>query len=81
MLNFILKYGFRIALLLIVLGIPVYFVIHFKERVAIIGEFMQFLKERKMLWMTPIILVFLLLTILVVVAEKSVILPYIYALF
>ncbi len=67
--------------MLILLAIPIYFVIYFKDRVAIIGEFLQFLKERKMLWMMPIIIVFLLLSIFIVVAEKSVVLPFIYTLF
>ncbi len=81
MIEFLLTYGWRILLLLILVGIPVYFMLHFKDRVAIIGEFMQFLKERKLLWMTPIILVFLLLSVLIIVAQKSVVLPFIYALF
>ena len=81
MFNFIAQYWWRILLLVIIIGIPVYFVLHFKDRVAIIGEFLQFLKERKLLWMTPIIIVFLLLSVLIIVAEKSVILPFIYALF
>lgn len=67
--------------MLILLAIPIYFVIYFKDRVAIIGEFLQFLKERKMLWMMPIIIVFLLLSIFILVAEKSVVLPFIYTLF
>ena len=81
MIDFLLKYGWRILILLVVLGIPIYFIIYFKERIAIIGEFLQFLKERKLLWMTPIIIVFLLLSVLIIVAEKSVVLPFIYALF
>ncbi len=81
MLDFILNNWWRVVLLFILVGIPVFFAIFFKERIAIIGEFLQFLKERKLLWMTPIIIVFLLLSILIIVAEKSVILPFIYALF
>ena len=81
MIDFLLKYGWRILLVIIIVGIPVYFVIRFKDRVAIIGEFFQFLKERKMLWMTPIIVVFILLAVLIVVAQQNAILPFIYALF
>ncbi|MCX7765453.1 MAG: DUF5989 family protein [Candidatus Sumerlaeia bacterium] len=81
MVDFLLTYWWRILIVLILLAIPIYFVIYFKDRVAIIGEFLQFLKERKMLWMMPIIIVFLLLSIFIIVAEKSVVLPFIYTLF
>lgn len=81
MIDFLSTYWWRILLVLILLAIPIYFVIYFKDRVAIIGEFLQFLKERKMLWMMPIIIVFLLLSIFILVAEKSVVLPFIYTLF
>ncbi|GAB4312319.1 MAG: hypothetical protein Kow0059_02770 [Candidatus Sumerlaeia bacterium] len=69
---------------LILLGLMIaacVFVYKFKERFAILGEFVLFLKERKLWWMTPIILVFLLLSVLIIATEKSAILAFTYAIF
>jgi hypothetical protein len=40
-----------------------------------------FMRERKKFWMAPIILVLLLLATLIVLAEGSVVAPFIYTLF
>jgi hypothetical protein len=45
------------------------------------GELWQFLKVRKKFWMLPIILVMVLLGGLLVLAQGSVIAPFIYTLF
>ena len=46
-----------------------------------IGELWQFLKVRKKFWMLPIIIVMVLLDGLLVLAQGSVIAPFIYTLF
>lgn len=49
--------------------------------VELIQDFWFFLRERKAWWLTPIVLVLLVLTILIVVSEKAAVLPFIYTLF
>ena len=51
------------------------------DKLAIFKEFFLFLKERKLWWMTPIILVFLLMGFLIVFTEGSAVAPFIYTLF
>ncbi len=45
------------------------------------AEFFQFLKERKIWWLAPIITVLLLLGLLLWLAESSAVAPFIYTLF
>jgi uncharacterized membrane protein YjdF len=47
----------------------------------IIKEFWQFLRSRKKLWLAPIIVVMLVLGGLMVIAQSSVLAPFIYTLF
>lgn len=47
----------------------------------VIGELFVFLKQRKKLWLAPIVLVMLILGGLLVIAEGSVVAPFIYTLF
>ena len=47
----------------------------------IIKEFWQFLRSRKKLWLAPIIVVMLILGGLMVIAQSSVLAPFIYTLF
>jgi hypothetical protein len=54
---------------------------YLRKRVAIIGEFLSFLIERKLWWMTPIIIVFLMLIALVWLSQGAAVAPFIYALF
>ncbi|HPG57149.1 MAG TPA: DUF5989 family protein [Candidatus Wallbacteria bacterium] len=44
-------------------------------------ELWEFAKERKKLWLIPIILLLLLLGVLIIFTEGSVIAPFIYTLF
>jgi len=48
---------------------------------AILKELWQFMRARKKLWLAPIIFIMLLLGMLVVLAEGSVVAPFIYTLF
>ncbi len=49
--------------------------------VEFLKDFWAFLKERKLWWMTPIVVVLLSLGILLFLAEGSAIAPFIYTLF
>ena len=44
-------------------------------------EFWAFVRERKKLWLLPIVLVMLALGVLLLVAQSSAISPFLYALF
>ena len=48
---------------------------------AVLKEFWDFLKVRKKWWLTPIIVIFLLLGALILLTESSAIAPFIYTLF
>ena len=50
------------------------------SRIGIIKEFMDFLKVRKKLWLTPIVVVLVLLGALILFTSSSVA-PFIYTLF
>jgi len=51
------------------------------NKIAIVREFWGFLISRKKWWLTPIIIALLFLSGLIVLAEGSVLAPFIYALF
>jgi len=51
------------------------------SRLSIIKELWDFLKHNKKYWLIPIIVVLVLLGVLLVLAEKSAIAPFIYTLF
>jgi hypothetical protein len=48
------------------------------SKIAIIREFLEFLKVRKKWWLTPIVVMLLLLGALIVLTEGSAIAPFIY---
>ena len=50
-------------------------------KAAVLRELWEFLKYRKKYWLVPIIFMLVLLGLLIVVAEKSVVAPFIYTLF
>ena len=51
------------------------------SKIAIIREFLEFIKVRKKWWLTPIVVMLLLLGALIVLTEGSAIAPFIYTLF
>ena len=51
------------------------------SKIAIIRECLEFLKVRKKWWLTPIVVMLLLLGALIVLTEGSAIAPFIYTLF
>ena len=50
-------------------------------KLAIVKEFWDFLKVRKKWWITPIVVVLILLGALIVLTESSAVAPFIYTLF
>ena len=48
---------------------------------SLLKEFLYFLAHRKLLWMTPIFIILLLLSIFIFLTEGSAVLPFIYAVF
>lgn len=51
------------------------------SKLAILSEFWDFLKHRKKWWLIPIIIFLALFGALIILAEGSVIAPFIYTLF
>ncbi|MDA0874628.1 MAG: DUF5989 family protein [Bacteroidetes bacterium] len=50
-------------------------------KLQLLGEFWQFLKVRKKFWLAPILVILLLLSLVIVLAQGSALAPFIYALF
>jgi hypothetical protein len=48
---------------------------------SLIREFLLFLKEEKIWWLIPLVVILLLLGALLIFAEKSVLAPFLYPLF
>jgi len=51
------------------------------ENKGLIGELWSFSKERKAWWLTPIIIMLVLIGILIIFGQSSAVSPFIYALF
>jgi hypothetical protein len=51
------------------------------NRVAVIREFFEFLRERKKWWIAPILVFLVLFGVLVIFASSSTLAPFIYSLF
>jgi hypothetical protein len=51
------------------------------SKLAILKEFSEFLKVRKKWWLTPLVILLILLGVLLVLTEGSVLAPFIYALY
>lgn len=51
------------------------------NRISIIKEFIEFLRERKKWWIAPIVMFLLLLGALLIFAKGSALAPFIYSLF
>jgi hypothetical protein len=51
------------------------------DRVNIFAEFVEFLWERKLWWMIPMVVVLVLCGALLILAQSSAIAPFIYTLF
>lgn len=51
------------------------------KRVALLAEFWTFLRVRKKWWLTPIVLMLVLLGALILVTQGSAVAPFIYTIF
>lgn len=51
------------------------------NQLALIREFVGFLKERKKFWLIPLAVIFIAVGLLLVAAQGSVVAPFIYTLF
>jgi heme/copper-type cytochrome/quinol oxidase subunit 2 len=74
------KILFSIAVL-VVLGAIVWGVIKLRDRFEILREFLQFLGERKLWWLAPILIVFALAGLFVAATSSSAVSAFIYTLF
>ena len=53
----------------------------FDSKLAILAEFLDFLKTRKKWWLGPIVFIMLLMSMLIILTEGSAVAPFIYTLF
>ena len=53
----------------------------FKNRLATIKELLDFLRQNKLWWMMPIVIVLFLLAALIIFTAKSAVVPFVYTLF
>ncbi len=51
------------------------------SKLGIAFEFLRFLQARKKYWLTPIVVVLLLLSLLIVLTQGSALAPFIYSIF
>ncbi len=51
------------------------------SKVTILKELWNFLKVRKRFWLIPIVVIFVLLSVLIIFAQSSSLAPFIYTLF
>jgi hypothetical protein len=51
------------------------------DRVGILAEFVEFLWERKLWWMIPMVVVLVMFGMLLIFAQGSAVAPFIYTLF
>jgi len=51
------------------------------SKASILKEFWDFLRIRKRYWLTPIVLILVLLSLLVVFTQSSAVAPFVYTLF
>ncbi|HOE64734.1 MAG TPA: DUF5989 family protein [Candidatus Sumerlaeota bacterium] len=72
---------FILAIFLAAVGFAIYALYRYRERVEILKEFFEFLKERKLWWIMPIAIVLLLLGVLIVAIETGAISTMMYVLF
>jgi hypothetical protein len=52
-----------------------------RDRFEILGEFLSFLRERKLWWIIPLVLVFVVAGLFVLITSQSAIAGFIYTLF
>ncbi len=70
-----------LIIFLAVIGGIIYAVFHYRDRIEILREFVEFLRERKLWWITPIVVILLLLGVIIVVFETGAVSTVIYTIF
>jgi heme/copper-type cytochrome/quinol oxidase subunit 2 len=70
-----------LIIFLAIIGGIIYILFKYRERIEILKEFFEFLKERKLLWIAPIIIILLLAGVIIIFAEGGALSSVIYALF
>ena len=70
-----------LAAFLAFVGGIIYALLKLKDEIAILGEFFEFLKEKKLWWITPIMVVLILLGVLIFAFQSGGISSLLYALF
>lgn len=51
------------------------------SKIGLLKELWDFLKVRKRFWLAPIIIIFIILSLLVIFVQSSAVVPFIYTLF
>jgi len=51
------------------------------SKIGLLKELWDFLKVRKRFWLAPIIIIFILLSLLIIFVQSSAVVPFIYSLF
>lgn len=74
-----MHYVFLIVLALVLVTL-IWGAIKMRDRFEILGEFLVFLKERKLWWIMPMILVFAIVGLFVVITGNSAVMGFIYTL-
>jgi hypothetical protein len=74
-----MHYVFLIVLALVLVTL-IWGAIKMRDRFEILGEFLVFLKERKLWWIIPMILVFAIVGLFVVITSNSAVMGFIYTI-
>ena len=51
------------------------------SKIGLLKELWDFLKVRKRFWLAPIIIIFIILSLLIIFVQSSAVVPFIYSLF
>ncbi|MBN1900207.1 hypothetical protein JW926_02635 [Candidatus Sumerlaeota bacterium] len=70
-----------LIIFLAVVGGGIYALLKLKDEIAILGEFFEFLKEKKLWWIAPIMIVLILLGVLIFAFQSGAISSLLYVLF
>jgi len=66
---------------LLIVGAGIYALFRFKNEISILREFFEFLREKKLWWIAPIVIVLILLGVMIFAFESGAISSMLYVLF
>jgi len=66
---------------LLIIGAGVYALFRFKNEITILREFFEFLREKKLWWIAPIVIILILLGVMIFAFETGAISSMLYVLF